>query len=276
MKNIKPILALAVLALAVWAARSKLRSERVANASTVATLLKITCKPIFKWAADRALSGRYLDRNEPNKGRFTRGDVDRILKQTWRNYDELVTNAHVERLKTLGNRQNVLLGVASLALYRALQAARVEKAYAIELVSDLAWKVYEKWIILPRFIARRATSDPQKQMDLMLRMFLRYPFSRPGYDWKVLPEPCTFAVNIYRCPVYDYLKTQGEAEFMLNTWCTLDFALTQVMTRGGCYERPHTLSAGDDVCDMKWYGEAKTADVGESSASRARGQPQVG
>jgi len=187
LKNIKFIVALAVPALAVWAARSKLRSERV---------------------------------------------------------------------------ENVLLGVASLALYRALQAAGVEREYATELVSDLAWKVYEKWIVLPRFIARRVTRDPQKQVDLMARMGLRYPFNRPGYDWKVLPESGTFAVDYYRCPVYDYLKAQGEAEFMLNTWCTLDFDLAQVMTRGGYYERPHILSAGDEVCDMKWYGASKPKMVG--------------
>lgn len=108
----------------------------------------------------------------------------------------------------------------------------------------------------------------------MLRMSLRYPFNRPGYDWKVLPEPGTFAVDFYRCPVYDYLKSQGEDEFMLNSWCTLDFALAQVMTKGGYYERPHTLAAGDNVCDMKWYGRPKSevADGGSSAGEARAGQ----
>lgn len=92
------------------------------------------------------------------------------------------------------------------------------------------------------------------KLNLMLLMFLRYPFSRPGYDWQAQPEPDGFTLDIYRCPVYDYLQSQGEDEFMLNSWCTLDFALAQVVTEGGHYERPHTLAAGDAVCDMKWYG----------------------
>ncbi len=107
MKLTKPMVGLAALAPAAWLIR-KYRSEQVANAPAEATLLKLAGKPLFKWAADRALLGRYLDRNAPSRGRLTRDDVARILEQTWRNYDELAPGARVERLKTLGNRQNVL------------------------------------------------------------------------------------------------------------------------------------------------------------------------
>lgn len=278
MKLTKRMLGLAALAPAVWMIGSKLRSEQVANAPALATVVKLTYKPLFKWAAYRIVLGRYLDGQEPNKGRFTRQEVDRILERTWRNYDELAPDAHIERLKTMGNRQNVLLGVATLAMYRALLAEGIEKAYATELLTDVAWKIYEKWIVLPRFIARLVSHDPQEQVDVMLRMFLTYPFSRPGYDWKVRPEPDTFAVDILRCPVRDYLKSQGEEEFMLNSWCTLDFALAQVMTKGGHYERPHTLSAGDEVCDMKWYGRPQAADgrSGREEVSRDQSaEPEI-
>jgi hypothetical protein len=255
-KLTKPLIVLTALTPVAWLVR-RFRSEQVVDAPTVATLVKLAGKPIFAWAAYRALGGRYLDRNRPSRGRFTRDQVDRILEQTWHNYDGLVPAAHVERLRTLGSRQNVLLGVASLGMCRALLGEGVEKMYATELFTDVAWKVYEKWIGLPRLIARRATGSPQAQMNLMLRMLLRYPFNRPGYQWQARPQSDRFALDIYRCPVYDYLQSQGADEFMLNSWCTLDFALAQAMTEGGYYERPHTLSAGDDVCDMKWYGERK-------------------
>lgn len=256
MKLSSYLVGLGAVASVVWAIR-KLQSERVPNASAMATLVKATYRPLFKWAAHRVVLGRYLDRRDPNRGRFTRDHVDRILERTWHNYDELVPDAHTEQLETMGNRQNVLLGVVSLAMYRALLAEGVEKDYATELFTDVAWKVYEKWIVLPRFVARLLSRDPQKQTDVMVQMFLTYPFSRPGYDWKVCPEPDTFAVDIFRCPVRDYFHSQGEEEFMLNSWCTLDFALAQVMTKAGYYERPHTLTAGDDVCDMTWYGRLK-------------------
>lgn len=257
----KPLTTLAVTVPLISLIRTY-RSEQVAHAPTAATLVKLAGKPLFAWAARGALRGRYRDRNVPSEGRFTSDRVDHILEETWRNYDDLAPTAHVERLKTLGNQQNVLLGVASLAMHRALLAEGIEKDYATELFTDVAWKVYEKWMVLPRFIARRATDDPQVQMNLMLRMFLRYPFGRPGYEWEARAEPQRFALDIYRCPVYDYLKSQGADEFMLNSWCTLDFALAQVMTEGGHYERPHTLAAGDAVCDMTWYARPKAEGAG--------------
>lgn len=259
MKTTKLILGLAVPILATWAIRSKIRSEHVPNAPDIATYIKLAYKPVVKWAANGALRGRYLDREQPTQGRFTRSVENRILGRAWRNYDELAPVAHVERLKTLGNRQNVLLGVLTHGIYRALLEEGVEKEYATEMVSDLMWKVYETWLVLPRSIARLLARDPQKQMDMMLRMFLRYPFSHPGYDSRVLRETDFFALDIYRCPVYDYFRAQGEEEFMLNSWCMQDFALAQAMTKGGSYERSHTLAAGDNVCDMKWYGKPKEA-----------------
>lgn len=72
-----------------------------------------------------------------------------------------------------------------------------------------------------------------------------------------------FSLDIYRCPVYDYYKSQGEEEFMLNTFCKTDYALARMMTEGGSYERPHNLAAGDDVCDMRWYGKPKKATIGK-------------
>lgn len=223
--------------------------------------LKGLMKLIIRWAAYRAVVGRYLDRHQPHKGRFTRHDLNRVLEQTWRNFEELLPDAHLEELETLGNRQNVMLGVVTLAMYRAFLAAGVEKEYAIELFSDLGWKFYEKWVVPLRLIARLVARDPQKQMDTMLRIFLRYPFSRPGYDWKILSQEGPFELDIYRCPVHDYFKRIGKEEenIFFKSWCKFDFALAQVMTKGGSYERPHTLSAGNDVCEMKWYGKPKAA-----------------
>jgi hypothetical protein len=257
MKSIRLVLGLALPVVVIGAVRSRIRSERVPKTPALATYLKVTYKPAVKWAANRILKGRYLDRAELEKGRFTQTDIDRILDKTWRNYDELAPTAHVELLKTQGNRQNKLLGVLTHGLYRALLDEGVVAEYATELTSDLIWLIYEKWIAFPRSIARLLARDPQKQMNVMLQMFLHYPFSPPGYDSKASAEKDVFTLDIHRCPVYDYFKTHGEEGFMLNSWCKTDFALAQVMTKGGSYERPHTLTSGDKICDMKWYGKQR-------------------
>jgi hypothetical protein len=264
MKTLKLILALAAPILAVGAVRSKIRSERVANAPDVVTFVKLAYKPVVKWATNKIVKGRYLDRVQLDKGRFTQAEVNRIVDKTWRYYDELAPAAHVAQLKTQGNRQNKLLGVLTHAMYRAFLDEGLEKSYATELVSDLMWVIYEKWVVFPRSIARLSSRDPQKQMNTMLRMFLRFPFSPPGYESRALSKEDVFSLDIYRCPVHDYFKAQGEEEFMLNSWCRQDFALAQVMTEGGFYERPCTLSAGDKVCDMKWYGRPRPQEVQQS------------
>lgn len=215
-------------------------------------LLNIFIKWLFKWAGNRALVGRYVDRHEPQKGRFTSTDLNRILESTIHHFGTLLPKAKIARFETLGSRMNVTFGVASLALHKALLGEGIERGYAIELFTAIAWKVYEKFVIVPRILAHLATRDPQKRMNFMLDAFLKFPFNESGYQWKVKSQNEGFQVDFYRCPVRDYFHEMGEDDFLLNSWCTLDFALAQTMVPGGHYERPHTLSAGDSLCDMTW------------------------
>jgi len=220
-------------------------------------LFRLAYRTLSFRSARAVLVGRRRCPQRVDRGRFTRRDADRIMEQTWRNFDTLISDAPVQ--ETPGARRNVRMGVFTLSNYQALRAAVDDKAYATELAADFCWRGYEQSISVSRWIARLVTRDPKKQMNLMMRMGLRYPFSRPDYDWKVLPDPDAFAVDFYRCPVFNYFKTQGEeaVEFFRNSWCTLDFPLAECMVRGGRYERPHTLSAGDEVCDMRWIADKK-------------------
>lgn len=271
----------AAIASAALIARSRLHSRLRSNAvyavgGSGLYLLDRVSRPLLTWGAHRAVIGRYVDRDDPERGRFTRRDVDDILADAWTRFDTLLPGAHLEQLKTLGNRQNVMFGVVTLAMFRAFVAAGIKKGYATELVTDAAWKVYERWIVLPRWLARLRSTDPQEQMEGMLTVLLRYPFNRPGYQWEFLPGPESSQLNVYRCPVYEYFKSQGEEELFRNSWCTLDFALAQIMTKAGCYERPQTLSAGDPVCAMKWYGAGRNrqADGSQHGPVRAEARGQ--
>ena len=220
-------------------------------------LFRLAYRTLSLRAARAVLVGRRRCPRHIEQGRFTRQDADRVMEQTWRNFDALISEAPHQ--KTPGGRRNVRLGVFTLAHYQALRSTVQDKEYATVLATDFCWRGYEQSISVSRLVARLVTRDPQKQMNFMMRMGLRYPFSRPDYDWKVHPDPDAFAVDFYRCPVFDYFKTQGEEalEFFRNSWCTLDFPLAEFMVRGGRYERPHTLSTGDGVCDMRWIADKK-------------------
>jgi hypothetical protein len=175
--------------------------------------------------------------------------------------------AQLNSLPAVGNRHNVFLAVLSVAGYHAYLAAGIERKYAIELLADVGWKLYCRSVTLPRLVARLMTRDPKRRVELMLRMLISFPFSapgRPGYEVKAWAEPDRFCTYWTHCPPYAFVRRyveqngdHGELEAFRKSWCWYDWAITHVMVGGwqrmGHYERPHTLSAGDAVCDMCWY-----------------------
>jgi len=105
-------------------------------------LIKLWLRWEFKRSAYQILVGRYRDRTKPSLGRFTRRQVDALLASIWRHMDQLLQEANLEQYKTLGNRQNLYLAVATRAAYHAFLKAGITAAYATELISDVAWIVY--------------------------------------------------------------------------------------------------------------------------------------
>ncbi|MEW5816755.1 MAG: L-2-amino-thiazoline-4-carboxylic acid hydrolase [Spirochaetota bacterium] len=242
--------------------------------TTIQTKLR---RPIWnrnQKAARKVLTGRLRSQEESQKGRFIPSDVDRILDQAWRNVDDLMPS--MPEQKTLGNFHWVFSGLTLLAIYRSLLNEGTAKDYATNLISDIIWKAYESLRVI-RFISnsiiRLITSDLHKQLGIQLRLLLSYPYSPPGYEIDFSSDSDTHYMNIYRCPVLEFYRTQDEEalELFRKTWCVFDYAVAEVMVKGGRYERLHTLSAGDSVCDMRWFvaDNKKTgADAGPSKTEK--------
>lgn len=231
-------------------------------------VMRFLVRQAARRAAYQTLEGRLIERDRPERGRLLRHDVDEILEHAGRKLDQLLLEANLERLPTRGNRHNTLLALFTIAAYHAVVERGIEATYAAELVSDVGWKLYARLVVVPKFIARILRRDPQKQIDLVLRMFMIYPFSspgRPGYECRAWSEANRFCTFWTHCPphqaVRDHVERHGdggELEAFRRSWCSYDWALTYALLDGGFerkghYERPHTMSAGDDVCDMYWY-----------------------
>lgn len=224
-------------------------------------IVKFIYKPVVGWAAHQAIVGRNRDRFNPAKGRFMRAEVDRLLVETWRTFDQLAPG--VPREPTVGSRMNILLSCLSLAFFQSLLAAGVERDYAIELFADAAWKVYAKWAILPRFIARLISRDPQRRMNIAVGMFLRFPFNPPAYRFDSSPARDSIAVNIRRCPVAEYFRARGAADLCVGSWCNLDYGLAQMW--GGWLERGGTLAGGAEFCDFRFKAARRMESEGVQS-----------
>lgn len=242
-------------------------------------MMHFIVRKLIRRAAKRAsyqiLMGRRIDKDRPEAGRFLKHDVDEILDHTERNMDGLIPEARLEELPRRGNRLNVLLAVFTVAAYHAFLSAGVEKAYAMELLADIGWKVYTASLTPLKLIARCVSRNPQKQIDIMLRILLVFPFSspgKPGYECTSWSEPNCFYTYWTHCPPFAFVRNyiekhgdRGELEAFQRSWCRYDWAFTYAMVDGrygvrGHYERPHTLSAGDDVCDMRWRAEVPPVD----------------
>lgn len=217
------------------------------------TLLKLIYRPVTRQAARAGLLGRSRDRHNPDKGRFAPAEVDNILKKVWQTYDQLAP--FVPQEPKLGNRMNMLLSCVTLACFRVLLATGTVREYAIELIGDTAWKVYEKWGRLPILIARLSTRDPREQLRMSVNMFLRFPFTPPGYVFERLPSSDGISLDMLRCPVAEYFHKQDASDLCIGTWCNLDFALAEMW--GGWLERAETLAAGCARCDFRFKANAR-------------------
>jgi hypothetical protein len=227
-------------------------------------------KHVAKKGAYQILMGRLKARGKPKSGRFLRHDVDAILKDSWQSAEIMLPEAHLNNIPTLGNRQMVFLAVYTIAAYHALIKSDVERDYATELFADIGWKIYSKFIALPKLIAKIITRDPQKQVKIILKMFMIFPFSTPGYpgyECKAWSEPNRYCTYWTHCPPFEFVRRyvevhgdHGEIEAFKKSWCWYDWSLAYAIVDGGYkvhghYERLHTLSEGDDICDMEWTAQ---------------------
>lgn len=142
----KYALALGALALTTAAGGAAVR------AADPMTTTKLVFKPITRHAARRTLIGRNRSRHEPQRGRFTRADIDRLIAQAWAAYDREA--ASLPPQPTLGSRLNLRLACLTVGLFRALLDAGTERAYAVDLVSDTTWSVYRYWGLPAKLRAR--------------------------------------------------------------------------------------------------------------------------
>ena len=178
--------------------------------------IKLIYRPVIGRAALAGLAGRNRDRTGPARGRFTRADVQEILAQVWEKYDRLAPE--VPKQPTLGNQMNLYFSCVTVCCLQTLLEQGIERNYAIKLISDLAWKVYEKWGAIPVLLARFRNRGRREQLRFAVNTFLRFPFSPPGYRWERLPSDEGISFDIKRCVVAEYFRAKGAANLCVGTY----------------------------------------------------------
>jgi hypothetical protein len=198
----------------------------------------------------------------PEFGRFTPKDIQRIIDRTKQNM--LALMPYFNDTDNIGNFLLQYGGLVDLAVYRALLAEKVDPNYAMALVGDMIWQarlnanglvpVYDP---LRKELAKWTTRGPVAFLERRLRDGMEFPYSEPGYRVEFYKEDHVYCMDFYSCIVNDFYQQFGKEEITMfrKTWCTFDFAVAEHLVEGGRYRRPHTLSDGDEVCDMRWFIE---------------------
>jgi hypothetical protein len=230
--------------------------------------LRSITKPIIRravWKAKKkAVSQTLISRCRkdglPELGRFTPREIKQIILRARSSIQELMP--YFTDYDKIGNYMNEYGGLVDLAIYRALTKEEIEPDYAINLVGDMIWqaRMNTKGLVpiydpLRLRLAKLRTKDPFDFLGKRLEDGLKFPYSEPGYKAELRKENDVYHMNFYSCAVHDFYKQFGQEEMTLfrRSWCTFDYSVAKLLVEGGKYQRGHTLSDGDDVCDMRWF-----------------------
>jgi len=218
---------------------------------------------LLRRSAYRAIADRNRDPHDLAKGKFSRADTRWILRKAWLNYEQLVPSIPHE--PTLGARHNVRFACIALSLYRALLMEGLEKDYALLLVNDTLWLLYKKAAFVARALARILSRDLKKQIRICVKVFMVFPFSRPGYQFDIVPDDAeenAISVKWTRCVIIDYLRKYDAEDLCLACLCNLDYPLLEYW--GGRFDRPCLQAVeGAEYCHHRFNTgpNAKTVSV---------------
>lgn len=215
---------------------------------------------LLSWLARRQLTGLPRNPDTPDIEQLTRTDIKLLVAEMRTTARKLILAADLKLLKSRGNRFNAILGLYHVALYRGLCKQGLEDAYAIKVCSDVGWSLYAGATRYLYWLVRPFVWNKQKQINAILRMLMIFPFNQDknGYQFTVKKEADHLRTDWSQCVVLESIKRAGDEadlNFFRNSWCQYDFKFPGLISRDGYYEREHTLSSGDQVCDMKWYAK---------------------
>lgn len=225
--------------------------------NTKPLFFKLFFKPLAGWAARRALVGRNRSSYEPEKGRFSQVEVNRLLDQSWQAFDELAPDVSHE--PTFGSRLNVRLAALTLAMLHTLNEAGIERRYAIELIGDTCWNIYQYWGRSGKFLTRLFGQSRLDKMTKRVRPDgswpMSFPFNPPGYRARYMPTKGGIGFDVIHCPVAKYFQEHGSMDLVVSTWCMLDYPLAEMLNMK--LVRSQTLAAGNPRCDFQWFPAAE-------------------
>ena len=241
-----------------------------------------TARPSLGWRAVRRLMWRDIRRTchrqlanrtlrlaDGDTLRWLPENIERFLATLDQTTDEMRVIAELPTLPDPGSRLMVELAIYTIAADAALRRLRVETDCAHSIVSDVGWDLYRRMLRLSSLPARIVSRDPGHRLRWTIRALLIFPFrpvGAPGYETRVFRDGDDLHTHFIHCPPQTFARRASARcadpellEAFRQSWCLYDWPGADLIASDGNrghYRRPHTLSAGDPVCDMCWKARA--------------------
>jgi hypothetical protein len=232
-------------------------------------LIRRVLRQLLAGAAHRVLKNYTLVDTRGRRFRWLKPEIAGFLQAMEDEAESLRPGAQLERLPSIGNRLMVELAVYTAACDRTLRRMGVEPACARLAVADLGWDVYRRMLAFTSLPIRLFTRDPGRRLRWTISMLLRFPFNAPGapgYSVESRIAGDDILTHFTHCPPQTYVRRLSEEtndpdalESFRQSWCLYDWPGADLIAGDGLighYRRPHTLSHGDQVCDMCWAAQA--------------------
>ncbi|MCF3595033.1 hypothetical protein LZG00_13625 [Rhodobacteraceae bacterium LMO-12] len=213
----------------------------------------------------RHLANRTLRLTSGDALRWLPDDTDRFLDTLERESAEMRAIADLPQLPNAGSRLMVELAIHTVAADAALRSHGVETASAHSVVADVGWDLYRRMLGLSSLPSRIVSRNPGRRLRWTIQELLIFPFrpvGAPGYETRVFRDGEDLHTHFTHCPPQTFARAVAERredpemlEAFRQSWCLYDWPGADLIAadgRRGHYQRPHTLSAGDPVCDMCW------------------------
>jgi L-2-amino-thiazoline-4-carboxylic acid hydrolase len=185
----------------------------------------------------------------PLSDKLSRDQVRETLKTAQNNYDKLAEDFPSE--PTLGAASMVRVAAVVVAIYRALGKAGLSKPEALDVVSQMVWKIYRPLAGVAWMATRLQSGNRIRRVGAAVELTMFYPYSAPGYDIRVIDATTDlYTYDIYRCPMADYLVALRLSDLCQSAFCNLDFELARVW--GVQLKRQNTIACGAKHCDFKF------------------------
>ncbi len=210
--------------------------------------LKNRSAKVLRFAGSRYLkrsASRVWDEHQEDLN-LSDQDILAILDDSWEKYG--ATSAAIPWQANLGNWLIMHLAYLTLAIHHALIDSGIARDQAVALLADLTWDITSTWAEWARRFSSLFFRDRMNQLEFFVNFIMRGLFSPPLYQFELGDQEAGFFLDVYNCPVAEFMKANEAADLCVQAWCGVDFGLTEIM--GGKLSRTGTIAMGKTRCDF--------------------------